>query len=65
MQRLSRTLRSEGGGEAQSDVTILAPAGTDLRKDDRVRAADGSVYRLTFVMPGQDWRTEADAVVEQ
>lgn len=63
--RASRSPRSEGGAEANSDVTILAPAGTDLRVGDRAKAPDGSVYRVVFVMPGQDWRTEADAVVEQ
>lgn len=63
--RSSRTLRSEGSGEAQSDVSILAVADTDLQVGDRVLAPDGSVYRVVFVMPGQRFRLEADAVIEQ
>jgi len=65
-QRASRAVRSEASAQAQSDVTILAPAGSDLRKGDRVRvAADSSVYVITFVMPGQEYRLECDATVEQ
>lgn len=64
--RASRAVRSEASAQVQSDVTILAPAGADLRKGDRVRvAADGSVYRVAFVMAGQEDRVEADAVVEE
>jgi hypothetical protein len=46
-------------------VSILAVADTDLQVGDQVLAPNGSVYRVVFVMPGQRWRTEADAVVEQ
>lgn len=63
------TLATRTGGEAsaetQARVTILAPAGTDLRRGDRAHDTAGNVYLVTYVSPGQEWRTEASALVEQ
>ncbi len=63
--RGSRPVRTTETAGVQTDVTILAMPGTDLRKGDRVRDAASNVYRIEFVMPGQEWRVEADAVVEE
>lgn len=68
--RAVRERETEGAGAGAADVTIVAPPGTPLRRRDRVRvpsgqAAAGETYVVTFVAPGQEWRVEADAVMEQ
>jgi len=62
--RSSRTVQSEAVAGAASDVTITAVAGSDIKRGDRL-AVGGVTFLVTFVMPGQDFRLEADAVVEQ
>lgn len=63
----NRAIRESQGGNSGgvvADVTIIAPVGTDLRRHDLLRAASGALYRVLFVAPEQEWRVEADAVVE-
>lgn len=63
--RSSQEVRTTETAGVRAAVTILAPAGTDLRKGDRLRDSAGNVYRVEFVMPGQEYRLEVDAVVEE
>lgn len=63
----NRAIRESSMGNSAgvvADVTIIAPVGTDLRRHDLLRTADGALYRVLFVAPEQEWRVEADAVVE-
>lgn len=62
---LATSVIGDASEETQARVTILAPAGTDLRKNDRAHDPAGNVYRIAYVAPNQDWRVEASAIVEQ
>lgn len=61
----NRAVRESTAGNSAgvvADVTVIAPAGTDLRRHDRLRTAAGAVIQVVFVAPEQQWRVEADAV---
>lgn len=62
--RASRESQTGDSTGAVFDVTVIAPAGTDLRRHDLLRTAGGALYRVVFVAPEQEWRVEADAVAE-
>ena len=62
----NRDARVRGGAASASvagAVTILAAAGTDLRRGDLLQAPGSVVYRVTHVYPGQEWRVECAAEV--
>ncbi len=44
-------------------ATILAPIGSDLIKEDRLITPGGTVYRVAFVQPEQEFGVEAAAEV--
>lgn len=54
--------RGAASQEATGGVTVLAAAGTDIRRGDLL-IAGSAVYRVTWVFPGQEWRLEAAAEV--
>jgi hypothetical protein len=55
-----------GGAASESvagAVTILAAAGTVLKRGDLLQAPGSVVYKVGYVYPGQEWRVEAAAEV--
>lgn len=58
-----QTRRGAASQSTTGAVRILAAVGTDLRREDRLQAEGGSVYLVTFVPPGQEWRLEAQGEV--
>lgn len=56
--------RGAASASVAGAVTILCPPGTALARGDRLKAASGEVYLVTFVPPAPDWRPEAAAEVQ-
>lgn len=62
--RANRPLRSEGGTEATTAVTILGAPTLDIQVADRFTVA-GLLYRVDYVNPNRRVRTEAEATAVQ
>lgn len=60
---MARGRQSEVSAATVKPLSILAAAGTDLRRGDLLADGAGNVYRVTWVTPGQEWRVEAEAEV--
>lgn len=55
------TIRGQASNATQAQVTILAPANTAFKRDDRLQRAGGDAWRITGIAPDRTTRTEAIA----